>query len=70
MLVTDKGNILSYCATLPFIASLLNPIVYSIKIAAVRVLFRAVFCRCCRKAGDRVYPDTFTMVDVVSEYSK
>jgi hypothetical protein len=70
MIVTDKSNILAYCAVLPFIASLLNPIVYSIKIAAVRVRFRSVFCRCCRKAGDRVYPDTSTMVDVVCEYTK
>ncbi|XP_070206957.1 adenosine receptor A3-like [Littorina saxatilis] len=46
--VNEKGTFLMYCSTLLFANSVANPIIYAVKISAVKSRFRSIFCKQCR----------------------
>lgn len=41
---SEKGEILSYTASIAFLNSLLDPIIYAFQISSVKQRFRRVFC--------------------------
>ena len=60
--VTEKASFMTYCSTLSFANSITNPVVYAVKVTAVRARFRAVFCR----RGHRVQASEDSMTQAVT----
>ena len=49
MSTARKGDFLLYTSILVYCNSLLNPLIYAVKIPAIRTRFRRFFCRCSEK---------------------
>ena len=49
MNATRKGDFVLYTSILLYCNSLLNPLIYAVKIPAIRTRFRRFFCRCSEK---------------------
>ncbi|KAL8624917.1 hypothetical protein ACOMHN_016213 [Nucella lapillus] len=41
----ERGTLLLYCSATAFASSIINPVIYAVKITAVRARFAAIFCR-------------------------
>ncbi|KAK7115802.1 hypothetical protein V1264_001613 [Littorina saxatilis] len=61
--VNEKGTLLMYCSTLLFANSVTNPIIYAVKISAVKARFSSIFCKKCRREQ---FEPSMTMTQVVT----
>ena len=52
MSTARKGDFLLYTSILVYCNSLLNPLIYAVKIPAIRTRFRSIFCRCSKEKDE------------------
>ena len=52
MSTARKGDFVLYTSILVYCNSLLNPLIYAVKIPAIRTRFRSIFCRCSKKKDE------------------
>ena len=52
MSTARKGDFVLYTSILLYCNSLLNPLIYAVKIPAIRTRFRSIFCRCSKEKDE------------------